>query len=146
MASGLPIVFQEKQTKTQTMKTLTTILLTILSISTAFSNDEIKSSELNEKYYEINKWGYAQYTYWMVKDKKDSKFGPKPISDRTLYLETAKAGIIDQSMTWKEFQTMSFDEVRTMLVEVQQPTINAMENGIPAIMETALQSNSKTIQ
>ena len=65
----------------------------------------------------------------MIKDKKDIKFGAKPISDRTLYLETSKAGIIDQDMTWKAFQTMSFDEVRTMLVEVQQPIIEAMNTG-----------------
>lgn len=132
MAPSLQTNWQANKLKDKNMKTLTTILLTILTISSSFASDEIKSTELNEKYYEINKWGYAQYTYWMVNDKKDSKFGPKPISDRTLYLETSKAGIIDQTMTWKEFQKMSFDEVRTMLVEVQQPVINAIQNGISA--------------
>ena len=115
------------------MKTLTTILLFALTISTTFAteNDGTEpketAAELNEKYYEINKWGYAQYTYWMITDKKDNKFGAKPISDRTLFLETHKAGIIDQDMTWREFQAMGFDEVRTMLVAVQQPVIQAME-------------------
>ena len=115
------------------MKTLTTLLLIAFTFSNTFATEnngtdmEGTESELNEKYYEINKWGYAQYTYWMITDNKDNKFGAKPISDRTLFLETHKAGIIDQDMTWREFQAMGFDEVRTMLVAVQQPVIQAME-------------------
>ena len=115
------------------MKIIATLLLAF-TFSTTFAGnadgEENTSIELNEKFYEINKWGYAQFTYWTVTDKKSNRFGARPISDKTLYIETSRAGIIDSDITWKEFSKLSVEEWSEMLVAGQAGVINAIENGI----------------
>ena len=112
------------------MKFITVVLLA-LTFSTSFAGnaggDKNTGSGLSEKYYEINKWGYAQFTYWKITDQKDIKFGAKPISDKTLYIETSRQGIIDADLTWKEFQQLSVEDWKLMLIEGQPEVIAAME-------------------
>ena len=117
------------------MKIIATLLIAFTFTATfAGSGDgdaeKITDAELNEKFYEINKWGYAQFTYWTVTDKKSNRFGAKPISDKTLYIETSRAGIIDSDITWKEFSKLSVDDWNEMLVAGQADVIDAIENGV----------------